>query len=238
MDGAEWLQEFIDAHCPDAVRRARDFPHTVGYLAKAAQAAFGAGTQEASGWLDEWASTLKSGTPTAVLAAIRALPMPDAAAEEVRTQVLGYLIKRQEQIAYAAWTAAGDPIGSGMVESANKLVVEARLKGGGMHSRSPQCHADAGLTLLYSVAGSGRRPGLASGRNSPPRKRTNDDDDATGAGQPRSNQSGSGQRRARQRVRHPPYRRPPWLTSHPTEGHPWKKYALKPSRHDETTAAS
>ena len=34
---------------------------------------------------------------------------------------------------YPRFQAAGWPIGSGMVESGNKLVVEARLKGAGMH---------------------------------------------------------------------------------------------------------
>ncbi|MCA1598176.1 MAG: ISKra4 family transposase, partial [Chloroflexi bacterium] len=34
---------------------------------------------------------------------------------------------------YARFRAAGWPIGSGSGESANKLVVEARLKGAGMH---------------------------------------------------------------------------------------------------------
>jgi hypothetical protein len=35
-------------------------------------------------------------------------------------------------MAYPVFQAAGWPIGSGMVESANKLVVEDRLKGAGM----------------------------------------------------------------------------------------------------------
>jgi hypothetical protein len=46
---------------------------------------------------------------------------------------LEYLEKRREQIKYAEFQAMGYPIGSGAVESANKLVVEARLKGAGMH---------------------------------------------------------------------------------------------------------
>ena len=46
---------------------------------------------------------------------------------------LEYLEKRRDQIRYAEFIAAGLPIGSGIVESANKLVVEARLKGAGMH---------------------------------------------------------------------------------------------------------
>jgi len=42
---------------------------------------------------------------------------------------LRYLIRRQEQITYAAFRVQGYPIGSGMVESAGKLEIEARLKG-------------------------------------------------------------------------------------------------------------
>ncbi len=46
---------------------------------------------------------------------------------------LAYLEKRLAQMQYPRFQAAGWPIGSGLVESANKLVVEARLKGAGMH---------------------------------------------------------------------------------------------------------
>ena len=131
-DGADWIQDFIDAHCRDAVRII-DFPHAAGYVADAAKAAFGPGTREAAIWLATWLHELKHGTLTAVLGAIRALSMPSPEAEEVRETVLGYLTKRRTQLAYAAFRQQGYPIGSGMVESANKLVVEARLKGSGMH---------------------------------------------------------------------------------------------------------
>lgn len=131
-DGADWLQQLIDAHCPDAVR-ILDFPHAAEYLCKAAQAAFGAGSQEASAWLDTWLHTLKHGSPDLVLAAVRLLPAVTEEAVAVRESALSYLEKRREQIRYAAFREHGYPIGSGMVESANKLVVEARLKGSGMH---------------------------------------------------------------------------------------------------------
>ena len=49
------------------------------------------------------------------------------------TANLAYLTKRVGQVQYPHYQAQGWPIGSGMVESANKLVVEARLKGSGMH---------------------------------------------------------------------------------------------------------
>src|SRR5881275_2729585 len=45
---------------------------------------------------------------------------------------LAYLHKRETHMHYPTYQAAGWPIGSGSVESANKVVVEARLKGAGM----------------------------------------------------------------------------------------------------------
>jgi hypothetical protein len=46
---------------------------------------------------------------------------------------LAYLEKREGQRQHPCYQAAGWPIGSGIVESANKLVMQARLKGAGMH---------------------------------------------------------------------------------------------------------
>jgi hypothetical protein len=65
--------------------------------------------------------------------ATAAAPPPASPASAVVQQCLDYLEKRQAHLQYAAFQAAGYPLGSGAVESANKLVVEARLKGAGMH---------------------------------------------------------------------------------------------------------
>jgi hypothetical protein len=136
MDGSEWLQGFLDLHRPDAVR-ILDFPHAVEHLAAAAQATFGPGTAATAAWLATQRHTLRHGDPAAVLAALDALPVAGAAdpsaAEALRGGTRAYFTKRWAQIQYAAYVAQGYPIGSGMVESANKLVVETRLKGSGMH---------------------------------------------------------------------------------------------------------
>lgn len=58
---------------------------------------------------------------------------------------LAYLEKREALMQYPKFQDAGWPIGDGAVESANKLVVEARLKGGGMHWA--QDHVDPMLAL-------------------------------------------------------------------------------------------
>lgn len=154
MDGAEWQQTFLDVHRPDAVR-ILDFPHGLEHLAAAAQASFGAGSAEASAWLEAQAHELKHGDPDRVLAALRALPTAQAtdptAAEAAREGTLHYLEKRREQIRYALFLALGYPIGSGCIESANKLVVEARLKGSGMHWARSHVNPMLGLrTILCS----------------------------------------------------------------------------------------
>jgi hypothetical protein len=132
MDGAPWLQELISEQCPAAVR-ILDFPHAVGYLHTAAHAAFGAESPEAEQWLDHWVPRFKIDDPEVVLAALRALPTATAEAATAKGTAMRYLGQRREQIRYAAFREQGLPIGSGIVESAGKLVVEARMKGSGMH---------------------------------------------------------------------------------------------------------
>lgn len=148
VDGSQWCQAFLDHHRPDAVR-ILDFPHALQHLAQAAQATFGPGTEQTSTWLGQQAHTLKHDDPEDVLTALRALPVGEAgdveAATAARDATLAYLEKRREQIQYAQFVTLGYPIGSGSVESANKLVVEARLKGSGMHW-APE-HVDPMLAL-------------------------------------------------------------------------------------------
>jgi hypothetical protein len=135
-DGSLWIQGIIDTDRPDAVR-ILDFPHAAGYLAQAAQAAYGVDTPQTRAWLDQHTHRLKHQAPEPVLAALRALPITPAAdrqaAAEACDVALGYLEARREQVRYADFQRQGLPIGSGAVESACKLVVEARLKGSGMH---------------------------------------------------------------------------------------------------------
>jgi hypothetical protein len=143
MDGAGWLQKFIDFHRPDAIR-ILDFPHAVEYLSRASHEAHGTGTAATSAWIGTQAHALKHDGPEPVLAALRVLPTG-----EHRDDALAYLEPRLPQVQYPTFRAAGYPIGSGIVESANKVVVEDRLKGSGMHW-APR-HVDPLLALRTIV---------------------------------------------------------------------------------------
>jgi hypothetical protein len=149
VDGAEWCQHFLDRHRPDAVR-ILDFPHAAQRLSDVAEAVWGAGPV-AQEWAAVQRTALRAGDPATVLAAIRAMPLPAAgtAARQVQTEVLGYLAPRLGQLQYATFRAQGLPIGSGVVESANKLVVEARLKGAGRRWAEP--HVNAMVALRGAV---------------------------------------------------------------------------------------
>jgi len=142
-DGSAWCQGFVDFHRPDAVR-ILDFPHAAAYVAAIGQAAFGEGSPEAQAWLTEQLHRLKHEGPQPVLAAARQLVTAYPDRLEL-AEALAYLLKHEAQMAYPTFQAAGWPIGDGAVESANKLVVEARLKGSGMHWA--RAHVDPMLAL-------------------------------------------------------------------------------------------
>jgi hypothetical protein len=130
-DGAVWEQGFIDHHREDAAR-VLDFPHAAEHVAEIGQAVWGEGTEETNKWLNEQLHTLKHDGPTDVLSELRSLTQNHAKHPKL-CKAFAYLEKREAQMQYPLYLEQGWPIGSGAVESANKLVVEARLKGAGMH---------------------------------------------------------------------------------------------------------
>jgi hypothetical protein len=82
--------------------------------------------------LDRSLHVLKHRGPSSLLRMADRLPETLSQKEEVRSP-LNYLRKRVDMMQYPQFQRDGWPIGSGMVESANKNVVETRLKGPGMH---------------------------------------------------------------------------------------------------------
>ena len=153
-DGADWIQKGVDYHRKDAVR-ILDFAHAMEYVSKGGQAAQEhlplphedqmPSSQEAAKrqqkrfeqWLQEQGHELKTGEAERVLAELERLrtlvqEAGQLGAVETLDKSLHYLRERQEMMRYASFRAQGYPIGSGSVESANKLVVQSRMKQAGM----------------------------------------------------------------------------------------------------------
>ena len=129
QDGAEWLQGLVDYHRADAVR-ILDFAHAASAISDIGEAVRAAGGRLPASWLEGLLHRLNHQGPSRVLTHLARVtaryPSPEA------QEQLTYLQKREAHMQYPTYQAAGWPIGSGSVESANKRVVETRLKGAGM----------------------------------------------------------------------------------------------------------
>ena len=131
QDGAEWIQRFVDAHRLDAVR-ILDLYHAAEYVNEIATLLSTAGTPLAATWVDNQLHELKHHGPAKVLEEVAHL-LTDHPEIEDLAQKVHYLQKREPLMQYPLFQQQGWPIGSGSVESANTCVVQARLKGPGMH---------------------------------------------------------------------------------------------------------
>lgn len=145
-DGAQWIQSFIDYHCPQAVRII-DFAHALGYVSDAGKAIWGEGSDAFKTWFARMAHQLKHKPPQRTLAELQLLQPKAKSDEQTATldRALFYLQTRLEMIDYPFFQKRGYPIGSGSVESGHKVVVQRRLKGAGM--RWAPHHVDPMLAL-------------------------------------------------------------------------------------------
>lgn len=146
-DGSEWIQTFVDFHRPDAVR-ILDFPHAGEHINAIGQIVLGESSPAAQAWLRTQLHQLKHTGPASLLVEISDMAQERPAEEDLQEHV-AYLKKREPHMQYPQFQAEGWPIGSGATESANKLVVEARLKGSGMHWARP--HVNPMLALRNIV---------------------------------------------------------------------------------------
>ena len=181
-DGADWIQKWVDYHRPDAVR-ILDFPHAMEYISQGGQAAYEhlprppedqrlTGQQAAKRqqqrfeqWLSQQGHELKTGDVAQVLAELerlRSLMQQAGQREAVESldKSLFYLRRRPQMTTYAHFRAQGYPIGSGSVESANKLVVQSRMKQAGM--RLGPGHVNAMLAMRNLACNDRWREGWAA----------------------------------------------------------------------------
>jgi hypothetical protein len=147
VDGAEWCQSFIDLHAPQAVR-ILDFPHAAEYVEAIGQTVVADAPLLQAAERTRLCQELKRCGASTVVEQLRTTIAQAGAPGETASK-LAYLEKRVAQMDYPAYRAQQWPIGSGMVESANKLVVEERLKGSGMHWA--EAHVDPMLALRNAL---------------------------------------------------------------------------------------
>ena len=131
QDGAEWLVGLTQLHRHDALR-ILDFAHAAGQIAAIEDLVVAVGRILPATWRESGVHRLKHKGPESVLREVEQM-YQDAGKPEAMGEHVRYLHKRRASMQYLLFQKAGWPIGSGMVESGNKLVIQARLKGAGMH---------------------------------------------------------------------------------------------------------
>jgi hypothetical protein len=106
-----------------------------------------AGVEEVESWLATQLHEVKHQGPAGVLTDLGRLCAQVPLNESMRQQY-AYLLKREERMQYPQYQQDGWPIGSGIVESGKKVVMQARLKGAGMRFRT--CPRQSAARLAHS----------------------------------------------------------------------------------------
>lgn len=134
-DGGRGLWRLFAEQCAGYAIGVLDFYHAAQNLWKAAAAWLDGRTTQARRWFAWARHRLRHGMPDGVLAdlaeALDVEGLP-ATARDTLTTVYAYLARHREHINYARYKELGLPLGSGMVESACKWLIQQRFKGVGM----------------------------------------------------------------------------------------------------------
>ena len=134
-DGGRGLWRLFDECFAPYATGILDFYHAAQNLWKSAAAWLDGRTTQARRWFTWARHRLRHGHPEGVLGdlveALDVEGMPATARDTVAT-VYAYLERHRAHIDYAIYKALGLPLGSGMVESAWKWLIQQRFKGVGM----------------------------------------------------------------------------------------------------------
>jgi hypothetical protein len=134
-DGARGLWRLYEERLAAYAVGILDFYHAVQYLWKGAAAWLDGRTTQARRWFGWARHRLRHGQPDGVVAdlveALEVEGLPESARDTLMA-LYAYLERHREHIDYAQYKDLGLPIGSGMVESACKWLIQQRFKGVGM----------------------------------------------------------------------------------------------------------
>ena len=131
-DGAPDNWSFCEEAFPGATQ-VLDCWHALQHLKEALDTAYGEGSPKAWNRFETLRETLKEGKDGIgkVIRALRHLAKKHPRRKPI-ARVLNFFRKHQHRMRYAEVHTRGMPIGSGAVESSNKVLIKSRMKGAGM----------------------------------------------------------------------------------------------------------
>ena len=136
-DGASWIwARAADlAESGQKVWYILDFWHACDHLAKISKTLYGEATEQFSTCYERWRSLLWQGCVAAVIKELKELHASGRYTDKQCYDIQGeinYFTENKERMDYPLYRSVPLPIGSGVVESACKNVVAARMKQSGM----------------------------------------------------------------------------------------------------------
>jgi hypothetical protein len=145
-DGATWIRNMVEELFPDA-QHILDFFHLCENVNSFAKHIFNADETKRKMWAKDVCDKLKASEYREVLTELKSFTgkIPD----NCPVNLYGYISNNIKNIDYAVYEQKGYFIGSGAIESGNKIVLQDRLKRAGM--RWNTATAQAMLTLKSKV---------------------------------------------------------------------------------------
>lgn len=169
-DGAREIWTLASELCPFAVQ-VLDFMHAVQHGAECGHVLLGDDPAVNSLWLTRLRQLLDSSSAAAAIRELMdCLPLTSTEQElAALDEVVGYYRSNEARMRYAEFRERGLPIGSGMVESAHKHVLQSRMKQAGQRWSMMRARRMARLRAMYRTAGPQRfHRAIRAALNPPP----------------------------------------------------------------------
>lgn len=169
-DGARENWTLADELAPFAVQ-VLDIPHAVHWAMLCGKAFLGEGHCLLPHWEARVHQLIDADGPDEAIAELMAC-LPFAASDEqlaALDDVVGYYRTNEQRMRYRTFRARGLPVGSGIVESAHRHVLQVRMKRAGQRWSLPRARRMARLRAVYRTTGAVRfHAALRAGLSYPP----------------------------------------------------------------------
>ena len=145
-DGADWIWELARVNFPDA-HQLVDFYHAAQHLCDFGKIVFGDGSLAAKVCNAGMCHDLKRLGPQAVLDVLARFPLRKKKEKQTRKALQQYIERRKERMDYPGYQGQKREIGSGMVESACKEILNRRIK----RARNWRLHNGMAIANLRAI---------------------------------------------------------------------------------------
>ncbi len=131
-DGAKWIWEHVATTFGSERVEILDWYHCCQHLVAVSAAVHGAETPQAEAWVDHAKDVIWQEGPDTLLGLLATCRAPSEEAAKTLETARGYFRTNAERMRYSTYRDQGLPVGSGVVESAAKHLVQQRMKRAGM----------------------------------------------------------------------------------------------------------